>query len=175
MNPSSGVDASGHDKRLASLTGKSAAAWKCVVGTPSFSRVQGFIGTLAGIVSIAGALFSVVQFFRPTNTGELVTVVQEAGSHRAVTDAAVEVLGADNALVATLTPDAAGRAVRALREGAYVVRVSHPRYAAEERHIRVLPHQTVEIKATLHAGSSSSAVERTVGGGIRAVRRALHF
>jgi len=138
------------------------------------SRVQAVIGTIAGIVSIVGALFSVVQFFRPTNTGELVTVVQEAGSHRAVTDAAVEVLTADNALIATLTPDAAGRAVQALREGAYVVRVSHPRYAAEVRHIQMLPRQTVEVKATLRAGSSS-AVERTLGGSVRAVRRALHF
>ena len=173
-NASTGVDASRHPTRLALLTESLAAAWNCVVGRMLFARIQAVIGTVAGIVSVAGALFSVVQFLRPTNTGELVTVVQEAGSHRAVTDAAVEVLSADNALVATLTPDAAGRVVRTLREGAYVVRVSHPRYTAEERHIQVLPRQTVEIRATLRAGSSS-AVDRTVSGGLRAVRRALHF
>lgn len=150
------------------------ALWKRVGGTLSFSRVQAVVGTLAGIVSVVGAVFSVVQFVRPTNTGELVAVVQEAGSHRALADAAVEVLTVDNALVATMKPDAAGRAEQSLREGVYVVRVSHPRYSAEVRHVQVLPSQTVEITTTLRAGSSSS-VERTIGGGVRAVRRALHF
>jgi hypothetical protein len=159
---------------LALLTAQSKAAWNYLVGRLWLSRVQAVLGTLAGIASVVGTLFSAVQLFRPTNTGELVTFVQEAGSHRPVTDAAVEVLNADNALVATLTPDVAGRAVQALREGAYVVRVSHPRYAADERHIQVLPRQTVEVRAVLRAGSSS-AVDRTVGGGIRAVRRAFHF
>src|SRR5262249_33726784 len=173
-NASTAVDGARHTAKLALLTATRAAAWNGVVRGLSFSRVQAWIGTLAGIVSIAGAVFSVVQFVRPTSTGELVTVVQDAGSHRAITDAAVEVLSADNALIASLTSDAGGRVVHSLREGAYVVRVSHPRYAAEVRHIQVLPRQTVEIKATLRAGSSS-AVDRTVGGGIRAVRRALHF
>jgi hypothetical protein len=109
----------------------------------------------------------VLQLFRHS-------VVQEAGSHRAVTDAAVEVLTTDNALVASLAPDTSGRATQALREGAYIVRVSHPRYGSEVRHIQVLPHQTVEVRANLHAGSSSP-VDRTVSNGLRAVRRALHF
>jgi hypothetical protein len=140
----------------------------------SFSHVQAVVGTLAGIVSVAGALFSVVQFVRPGKTGELVTVVQEAGSRRAVTDAVVEVLTADNALVTTLSPDRSGRATQALREGVYVVRVSHPRYAPEMRHVQVVPHQTVEVRALLQAEASSSA-DRTVGNGLRAIRRALHF
>ncbi len=151
-----------------------AAAWKRLRRSLSFSRVQAVVGTLAGIVSIAGAFLSVAQFARPANTGELVAVVQEAGTHRAVTDAAIEVLTADNTIVTTLTPDAAGRATQALREGVYVVRVSHPGYAAEVRHIQVVPRQKVEVRATLHAGSSSP-VERTVNGGVRAVRRALRF
>jgi len=140
----------------------------------SFSHVQAVVGTLAGIVSITGALFSVVQFVYPSKTGELVTVVQDAGSHRAVSDAAVEVLTTDNALVATLAPDMSGRAAQPLREGTYIVRVSHPRYASEERHILVMPHQTVEVRATLRAGSSSPS-DRSVSNGWRAFRRALHF
>ncbi len=139
----------------------------------SFSHVQAVVGTLAGIVSVAGACYSVVQFICPTNTGELVTVVQ-AASHRPVTDAAVEVLTPDNALVATLTPDAAGRAEHALREGVYVVRVSHPGYSADVRRVQVLPRQTVEVVATLRSGSSTP-VDRTVSNGVRAVRRALRF
>src|SRR5262245_32511437 len=98
---------------LALSTAKLVTGWNRVVGSLAFSRVQAVVGTLAGIVSVIGAIYSVVQFLRPTNTGELVTIVQEVGSHRAVADAAVEVLTADNALVATLTPDATGRAVRA--------------------------------------------------------------
>src|SRR4030095_9292891 len=93
----------------------------------SFSRIQSVVATLAGIVSVCVAPFSVVQSARPGNTGELVAIVQAAGSHRGVTDATVEVLTAENALVATLTPDAEGRARQSLKEGVYVVRVSHPR------------------------------------------------
>jgi hypothetical protein len=149
------------------------AVWNRI-RTFSFSHVQAVVGTLAGIVSITGALFSVAQFVHPNKTGELVAVVQDAGSHRAVVDAAVEVLTTDNALVATLAPDAAGRAAQPLREGAYVVRVSHPRYAPEVRHIQVLPRQTVEVRAALRAGSSSPSA-RAASNGWRAVRRALHF
>jgi hypothetical protein len=140
----------------------------------SFSRVQSVVATLAGIASVTGATFSLVQYARPANTGELVAIVQAAGSHRSVTDATVEVLTTDNALVATLTPDAAGRVTQSLREGVYVVRVSHPRYAAEARRIQVQPRQTIEIKTTLRAGSSSP-IERAVSKGAGSIRRALGF
>jgi hypothetical protein len=140
----------------------------------SFSRVQAVVGTLAGIVSISGAAFSLIQAGHPANTGDLVAIVQAAGSRLSVTDATVEVLTPQNALVATLTPDATGRAMQELKEGVYVVRVSHPRYAAEVRRIQVLPRQTVEIRANLRAGSSSP-IEHAVNGTVNAVRRALHF
>jgi len=129
---------------------------------------------LAGIASIAGAVFSLVQFARPANTGDLVTIVQAAGSRRSVTDATIEVLTTQNALVATLTPDSTGRVTQELKEGVYVVRVSHPRYAAEMRRVQVLPRQTVEIRASLRAGSSSP-IERAVNNGVGAIRRALRF
>ena len=140
----------------------------------SFSRIQSIVGTLAGIASLTGAAFSVVQFARPGNTGELVAIVVAAGSHQSVTDATVEVLTTENALVATLTPDAAGRVTQALKEGVYVVRVSHPRYAADVRRIQVQPRQTIEIKTTLHAGSSTP-IERAVSKGASSLRRALGF
>src|SRR5262245_46696142 len=76
----------------------------CVRGL-SFSRFQSVVATLTGLVSVLGAAFSVVQFVRPGNTGELVATVYAADSHRSVTDATVEVLTPENALVATLTPD----------------------------------------------------------------------
>jgi len=156
------------------LTARLLTAIRNRIPSLRFSHVQAVVGTVAGIISIAGALFSVAQFVYPSKTGQLVTVVQDAGSHRAVSDASVEVLTADNALVATLAPDPSGRVTQPLREGAYIVRVSHPRYAPEVRHILVMPHQTVEVRAALRAGSSSPS-ERTVSNGWRAVRRALHF
>lgn len=140
----------------------------------SLSRVQALVATIAGIMSIAGAVFSATPIARRASAGELVATVQEAGSHRSVTDATIEVLTTDNAIVATLTPDAAGRASQDLREGVYIVRVSHPRYAADVRRIQVLPRHTVEIKSNLRPGSSSP-VQRAVNDGMRAVRRALPF
>ena len=165
------------DKSLTSPTtspGKSTwAACRFMLGL-SLSRFQAIVGTLAGIVSIAGAVFSLVQFARPANTGDLVTVVQAAGSRGSVTDATIEVLTTQDAIVATLTPDSTGRATQALPEGDYVVRVSHPRYAAEVRKVQVQPRKTVEIRASLRAGSSSP-IKRAVNRGVSNVRKALGF
>jgi hypothetical protein len=147
----------------------------------SLSRFHTVIGTVAGLASIVGAGFSLVQFVRPANTGDLVAIVQTASSHRSVTDATIEVLTPENAIVATLTPDSAGRVTQELKEGVYVVRVSHPLYAAEVRRVQVMPRQTVEVRASLRAGSSSpregspSSIERAVNDGVGAVRRAFRF
>jgi hypothetical protein len=140
----------------------------------SLSRVQAIIGTLAGIISIGGALFSVTPLAQAFTRGELVTMVQDAASHRGVADATIEVLTTQNDIVATLTPDATGRARQDLKEGVYVVRISHPRYAADVHRVQVLSRQTVEIRATLHAGTSSP-IERAVNDGVRALRKALRF
>jgi hypothetical protein len=140
----------------------------------SLSRVQAVVGTLAGIASVIGAAFSLVQFAHPANMGELVAIVRDAGSRRSVSDATVEVLTPQNAIVATLTPDATGRAMQELKEGVYVVRVTHPRYAAEVRRIQVLPRQTVEIRASLRAGTSLP-IERAVNDGVRAIWKAFRF
>jgi hypothetical protein len=149
------------------------AAWKRFMRGLSRSGFHKVVGTLAGIASITGAAFSLVQFARPT-TGDLVTIVQAAGSHQSVTDATIEVLTTQNAIVATLTPDSTGRVTQELTEGVYVVRVSHPRYAADVRRVQVLRRQTVEIRASLRAGSSSS-IDRAVNNGVSAVRRAFRF
>jgi hypothetical protein len=166
------------DEVLTSLTPPPAqptsAAWKSPMLHLSLPRVQAIVGTLAGLASITGAAFSLVEFARPSNTGDLVTIVQAAGSRGSVADATIEVLTTENALVATLSPDASGRVSQELREGVYVVRVSHPRYAAEVRRVQVRPRQTVEIRANLRAGSSSP-IERAVKNGASAVRRALRF
>ena len=140
----------------------------------SLSRFQAVVGTLAGITSITGAAYSLVEL-EPANTGDLVTIVQAAGSRGVVTDATIEVITRENAIVATLTPDPTGRVSQKLAEGVYVVRVSHPRYAPEVRRVQVRPQETVEIRASLQRAGSSSPIKRAVNGGVRAVRRAFRF
>jgi hypothetical protein len=162
-----------YDHTPASAKSTWAACRRLLLGL-SLSHVQAVVGLLGGVATIAGAAFSLVQFARPANTGDLVAIVQAAGSHRSVTDATIEVLTTQNAIVATLTPDSTGRVTQQLTEGVYVVRVSHPRYAAEVRRVQVLPRQTVEIRASLRAGSSSP-IARAVNDGVSAFRRALRF
>jgi len=140
----------------------------------TLSRFQAIVGTMAAITSVTGAAFSLVEFARPAKTGELVAVVQAAGSRRSVSDATIEVVTTENAIVATLTPDSTGRATKELTEGVYIVRVSHPRYEADVHRIHVLPRETVEIRASLRAGSSSP-IQRALNSGANAVRRALRF
>jgi hypothetical protein len=152
------------------------AATKRLLRARSLSRVQAVVGTLAGIATITGGSLSVVQAGRAANTGDLVAIVKGAGGRVSVPDATIEVLTPQNAIVATLTPDATGRASQDLREGVYVVRISHPRYAAEVRRVQVVPRHTVEIRATLRPGSSSpTPIDHAVNSTVSAVRRALHF
>jgi len=153
---------------------RSGAIWQRIRFASSLSRIQAIVGTVAGVVSIAGAVFSVTPFARSVNTGELVATVQDAASHRIVADATIEVLTTQSDVVATMSPDSSGRATRTLKEGIYVVRVSHPRYAPETHRVQVQSRQTVEVRANLRAGSSSP-VERAIDHGVGAVRRALRF
>ena len=150
------------------------AAVKRLVSGVSLSRIQSVVATLAGIATVTGVALSLMQFARPETTGQLVAIVQAAGSHRSVADATVEVLTTQDALVATLTPNSAGRATQELREGVYVVRVSHPRYATDVHRVQVVPRQTIEIRANLRGGSSPP-IERALNKGVGAVRRALGF
>lgn len=141
---------------------------------PSLSRFQSFVGLTAGILSIVGAVVSVTQFFKPgPGMGEIVAVVQEARSEKAVPDATIEILTPQNALITTLTPNASGRARQTLQEGSYRLRVSHPRFGAEVRPIQVVSGQTAEVPVRLHAGASSPLehAERAVNAGVGAVRR----
>ena len=140
----------------------------------SLSRFQTIVGLLAGLVSIFGAVLSVPQFFKPApGMGEVVAVVQEAGSEKAVAGATIEILTPQNALVTTLKPNSLGHVRHALKEGLYRVRVSHPRFSAEVRQIQVFSGQTAEVRVRLDAGSSSPLAQagRAVNGGVRAVRR----
>jgi len=161
----------------------SGGAWRRLARGRSLSKVHTVIGTLAGIASIAGAAFSVVQKGSATTTpttGNLVAIVKAASSRQSIPDATIEILTTQNAIVATLTPDATGRATQELQEGVYVVHISHPHYTAEVRRVQVVPRQTVEIRASLRAGSSTPInhtvnVDHALNSTVSAVRRALRF
>ena len=132
----------------------------------SLSRLQSMVGLVAGLVSVSGAVFSVPQFFQPApGMGEVVAIVREAKSEKAVAGATIEILTPQNALVTTLTPNSLGQARHTLKEGPYRVRVSHPRFSAEVRQIQVFSGQTVEVRVRLQAGSSSplAHVRRLLG------------
>ena len=129
-------------------------------------------GNVVGPIAGAGCERSGPFRQRAADTG--MAVVQAAGSRRSVSDATIEIVTTENAIVATLTPDSRGRASKDLPEGVYTVRVSHPRYEADVHRIHVLPRETVEIRASLRAGSSSP-IQRVLNSGASAFRRALRF
>ena len=149
--------------------------WTRLWAGVTLSRVQSLVATLAGVVSISGALLSVSPLAHAFATGRLVATVQDASSHRMLGDATIEVLTPDDHIVATLTPDATGRAAHDLKDGAYVVRISRPGYASEVRRVQVGPRQTVEVRAALHTAPAPSSPDRVVANGLRAVKKALRF
>jgi hypothetical protein len=113
-------------------------------------KVQMIVGLMAGTVSILGAVYSVVPPWRSTpRLGEVVTVVRESRSKKAITDATVEILTLKDALVTRLTSRAEGRARIPLREGDYRLRVSHPNLGRDIRAIHVLAGQTAEFHIAL--------------------------
>jgi hypothetical protein len=155
-----------------------AGLFRTLVADLSLPRVQSFIAVLTGLITIIGALYSFMQFMHPgVATGEVVAVVQDAASRQAVSDAAVEILTLQDALVVSLTPDASGRVRQSLKEGAYQIRVSHPSYSAESRKVQVVPKRTVELRMNLRPGSSAplSRAKDAITGGVKAVGHKLGF
>jgi hypothetical protein len=142
----------------------------------SLSAVQTFIGVATGIVTIGGAILAVPSFFMsppaPTK-GNVVAIIQEAKTAEAITDARVEILTPQNALVTTVTPNYFGKAKHALEEGRYRIRVSHPQYAAETLNVVVVKGETAEVHVRMRGGSSSpfGEAERVVKDGVGAVKR----
>jgi hypothetical protein len=145
-----------------------------VRGHLSLTRVQATLGIVAALLSIGGGLYGYLRPSRAPDTGELVTIVREAKSGAAVTDATVELLTPKNALVATL-PTANGEVRRPMKEGTYRLRVTHPRYATEVRQIQVLAGQTAEIRVSLApraaAGSPLTPAERAVSEGVEGLKK----
>jgi hypothetical protein len=136
--------------------------------------VQTVVGLVAGLLSIVGAVTSIPTFWRPApGTGNLVAIVQDARSERALTEATVEVLTVQDAVVTTLVPNSAGRVRSTLNEGAYRLRVSHPRFGAESRPVQVIGGQTTEVHLRLRPTSPADHAGQAVRAGVGSVKRFL--
>jgi Carboxypeptidase regulatory-like domain len=123
----------------------------------SLSHVQTVVGLATGLISIAGALFSVTQYVKPAEgTGELVAIVRDGRTDKGLRDATVEVLTPQNAIVTTLEPNAAGRARLPIQRGAYRVRVKHRSLGSETRAVEVRAGETAEVLVRLRGAGSGT-------------------
>jgi hypothetical protein len=146
------------------------------VQKPSLTALQSLVGLTAGLISILGAGYSLVQVFKPApEYGDVVAIVRDARTERPIADATIEILTPREALITTLTPGDRGQARHRLKEGPYRLRVSHPRFGAEVRQIVVQPGQTAEVRIQLtqRTGGSSplGQASRAVNEGVGVVNR----
>lgn len=133
----------------------------------SLSGCQAIVGLTAGLLSIAGGAYSAVQLFGlAPDSGEVVAVVREARTEKPLPGATVEIFTSQDAPLVTLTADESGRARYRVREGEYRLRVSHPRFGAEIRRVRVFAAQTAEVRISF---SETAGVSPSVGKARRAV------
>jgi hypothetical protein len=136
---------------LQSTVPEPANSWLSVVLSAPLSRVQAVVGVLAGCLTIVGTLVSYTGLTKPPAPvqGELVAFVQLSKTHRPLTDATVEILTSQDAIVTTLNPEPDGRITRKLKEGRYRIRVSHPNLVPETRTVEVHAGQQSEVRVAL--------------------------
>lgn len=142
----------------------------------SLSSVQAIVAIVAGVLSVVGGIFALWQHLVPQpTTGQVVAVIREMRTTRPVGAATLEILTPKDELVTTLTAPETGRLQHALKEGSYRLRVSHPRFSAENRPIQVVPGQTAEVRIELRQSAAGSMplgeAVRTVDEGVGAVKR----
>ena len=115
------------------------------MGKISLSSVQAVVAITAGVLSVVGGAYSLWQNFKPAPaTGQVLAIVREWRSEKPVSAATVEILTAKDELVTTLTSPDSGRLQHALKEGPYRVRVSHPRFSAENTPLSQAAKTTVD-------------------------------
>lgn len=139
----------------------------------NLSLFQTGVGLTAGVVSILGALLAAPNYFKPAiGKGEVVAVVVDAKTEKAVSNATVEILTLNNAVVTTVNSGFFGKASYTLEEGQYRIRVKHPKFGAEVRHVQVVSGQSAEVRVQLRSGASAPLHE-VLGEGVNAVKRLL--
>jgi len=121
----------------------------------SLTRLQTLVSLTAGIVSITGALIAIPNFFKSVHgKGELVMIVQDAKTGKALSDATVEILNPQGALVTTLMPNSSGEVSSTLDPGRFRVHVSHPQFAEQTREVQVVSSESTQIRVQLRTSSS---------------------
>jgi hypothetical protein len=124
----------------------------------NLSKVQTAVGLTAGILSIS---LSVAALLKPaSNKAELVAVVQDDKTDKAVSDAMVEVLTPQDAVITSLKPDWSGKARFSLDEGRYRVRVSHPKYRSEVRDVQLVSKERTQVRLQLRSTAPLDGVRR---------------
>jgi carboxypeptidase family protein len=142
--------------------------------TPHLSRLQMLVGISSGLISIIGALYTIPAVFRPpAGTGEIVAIVREAKTEKAIADAKVEILTPQNAVITTMLPNNLGKTRYSLAEGEYRIRVSHAHFGSEARQVHVVRGQTAEVHVQLRrlAPSPISHAESAIRDVVGNVRR----
>jgi hypothetical protein len=115
------------------------------------SRLQTIVGLAAGLLSIS---LSLAPFLKPASTkAELVAIVQDGKTEKAISDAMVEVLTSEDLVITTLKPDWRGKARFQLEEGRYRVRATHPRYRSEVRDVQLISKESTEVRLQLRSGA----------------------
>ena len=126
----------------------------------SLSRLQTFVSLAAGLVSITGALVAIPNFFKPASgKGELVAIVQDAKTDKALSGAMIEILSPEGVLVTTLSPNSSGKASCTLDQGRFRVRVSHPGFGGEVREVQVVSRESTQVRVQMRP---SSPVPRSI-------------
>ena len=114
-------------------------------GSISFAGVRTIVLLLAASLSIGGYAYRYFELATAPTEGELLTVVRDAGG-APLSDARIAVLTLADAPVTSFRAAAPAGGMRVLKEGAYRLRVSHPKYVTETRMVQVSAGQTSEVR-----------------------------
>jgi hypothetical protein len=116
------------------------------------STVQTVIGIVAGILTIGGGFLSFSGFAAPSaasQQGEIVAVVHDVRSSKPLSRATVEIFTPQDAIVTAQHVEPDGHLSRRLKEGRYRLRVTHPGFLTEVRHIEVHAGQRSDLRIAL--------------------------
>jgi hypothetical protein len=129
----------------------SPSTWLSLMTRQPLSTVQTVVGILAGLLTIGGGFlsFTGIASSSTPQQGEIVAVVQDLRSSKPLPQATVEIFTPQDAIVTTLNAEADGHLSRRLKEGRYRLRVTHPGFLTEVRHVEVHSGQRSDIRIAL--------------------------
>jgi hypothetical protein len=126
-------------------------AWFALVRQP-LSTVQTVVGILAGLLTIGGGFLSftgLASSATPPPQGEIVAVVQDLRSSKPLSHATVEIFTPQDAIVTATNVEPDGHLTRRLKEGRYRLRVTHPGFLTEVRHVEIHSGQRSDVRIAL--------------------------